>query len=72
VWACDYRLLIDRQCGAMVFLVSYLIINCIIGHALDIGPPITTLYRCPTATQPREYCILYSYTRVLTRAKQKG
>jgi len=35
------RVLIDRQCRAMVFLVSHLII-CVAGHALDTGSPITT------------------------------
>jgi len=44
MWVCDSRLLIDRQCRAMVFLVSQLIINYVAGHELDTGSPITTLW----------------------------
>jgi len=54
MWVCHCRLLTDRQCRVVVFLVSYLIISCVAGSELGIGSTITTLGGLPTATWPLE------------------
>lgn len=51
----DSRLLIHKQCGAVGFFVSYMIIKDVSGQGLVIRPPIVTLCGCPRTTRPREY-----------------